>query len=189
MATSGEDPGRFAVIFDRHFPAVHRYLRRRVGLDLADDLAAETFAVAFRRRRAFDAGREDARPWLFGIATNLLRRHRRTERRRLAAYARTGVDPVTVDDPGLEAVEGRVQADAASRALAHALASLRAEDRDVLLLFAWADLTYREIADALGIPVGTVRSRLARTRGRMRELLAARGQLAERSGLVVEEQP
>jgi RNA polymerase sigma factor (sigma-70 family) len=169
----------FGAIFERHFVPIHRYLNRRVGLDLAEDLASETFVVAFRRRAGYDWGREDARPWLFGIATNLMRRYRRTERRKLAAYARIGVDPLVASDPDLDAAEDRAQSQAAGPVLAQALAALRPGDRDVLLLHAWADLSYQEIAGALGVPVGTVRSRLARARRVVREQLAVSGQGAD----------
>ena len=176
IASSDSDPDQFGVLFHRHFLAVHRYLHRRVGPDLADELASETFGIAFRRRATYDTSQADARPWLFGIATNLVRAHRRTERRKLAAYARTGVDPVATD-PGFDAAEDRAAADSAGPALARALAALLPEQRDVLLMFAWADLSYQEIARALDCPVGTVRSRLARARERLRELLAASGQM------------
>jgi RNA polymerase sigma factor (sigma-70 family) len=152
IASSGDDPGLFGAIFERHFLAIHRYLHRRVGLHLAEDLASETFVIAFRRRASYDPGQEDARPWLFGIATNLLRRHHRTERRQLLAFARTGADPVAGSDPALEAAEDRAQAEAAWPVLAEALAAVRPSDRDVLLLYAWTDLTYQEVAPALGCP-------------------------------------
>jgi RNA polymerase sigma factor (sigma-70 family) len=174
IAASIGDGERFALIFDRHFEAIHGFLHRRVGRDAADELAAETFAEAFRRRDVYDAARADVRPWLFGIAVNLLRHHVRTERRQLLAYARTGNDPVLHSET--EAVEARVDADAARRQLALGLASLRTGDRDVLLLYAWADLGYQEISQALRIPIGTVRSRLHRARRRVRELLEASGQ-------------
>jgi len=80
-------------VFERHHAVVHRYLARRLGVDLADELAAEVFAVAFAKRRRYDASFDDARPWLFGIATRLVRRHARREVRELRAYARSGVDP------------------------------------------------------------------------------------------------
>jgi len=176
IASSAGDADQFGVRFHRHFLAVHLYLHRRVGPDLADELASETFLIAFHRRATYDTGQDDARPWLFGIATNLVRSHRRTERRKLAAYGRTGVDPVATD-PGFDAAEDRATADSAGPALARALAALLPEQRDVLLLFAWADLSYGEIARALSCPVGTVRSRLARARQRLRELLAASGQV------------
>jgi len=174
MTASVLDADRFALIFDRHFGSIHRFLHRRVGPDLADELASETFAEAFRRRRAYDPRLADVRPWLFGIAVNLLRHHMRTERRRLLAYARSGIDPVL--DADLESAEARVDAAALGPRLASCLASLRDGDRDVLLLYAWVDLRYEEIAQALGLPIGTVRSRLHRARRRVRELLAATGQ-------------
>ena len=169
IAASLEDEARFALIFDRHFAAIHRYLHRRAGRELADDLAAETFTQAFDHRSGFDATREDARPWLFGIAANLMRHHRRAERRRLLAYVRTGVDPVSELD--VDAVHDRVDAAALGPRVALALARLDARDREALLLLAWADLTYPQIAEALGIPVGTVRSRIHRARRRVRALL------------------
>ena len=164
----------FATVFDRHYDAIHRYLARRVGPDLADDLAAETFTEGFRARFRFDTTRPDARPWLFGIATNLLRHHRRGEARRLRAYAR--LDRPADADGGFGGVEARLDAERAGPAIADALTHLSAGDRDVLLLLAWADLRYEEIAVALRIPVGTVRSRLHRARRRVRELLGDSGQ-------------
>ena len=153
------DPRLFGTIFERHFETLHGYARRRVGTDLAEEIATETFVRAFDRRSTFDATRADARPWLFGIAANLLRRHWRTERRRLDAYARAA-----------ERGESTSGAAPAAEVVA-ALDSLSRDERETLFLFAVADLSYEEIADALGIPVGTVRSRLARARGRVRERL------------------
>lgn len=174
IAASLHDPGRFEVVFQRHYADVHRYLHRRVGRELADDLASQTFLVAFAGRDRFDQAHADAGPWLYGIAGNLLRTHRRTERRQLAAYARTGVDPVAPD--AFSATEDRIDAAASLAPLAHALAQLRDDDRDVLLLYAWANLTYGQIAIALDIPTGTVRSRLARARRTIREPRTASGQ-------------
>jgi len=175
---SAAEPGAFAMIFERHYTVIHRYLHRRVGSSLADDLASETFTLAFRQRARYDSHWESAKPWLFGISVNLLRRYRRTERRQLLAYARTGVDSVHHD--GLDTVEARVDAGALGPLLARSLASLRPDDREVLLLHAWAELTYEQIGNALGIPIGTVRSRLSRGRRRLRELLSLSGQVADR---------
>jgi RNA polymerase sigma-70 factor (ECF subfamily) len=177
IAACQRNPERFRELFERHFPATLAFLRRRIGPDLAEDLAIETFALAFRRRGSYDSEQANARPWLLGIANNLLRHHRRGERRRLLAYARTGIDPDLAQDSGFEAAEARIQAQADGAALALALARLRPGERDVLLLYAWADLTYAEIGYALGLPIGTVRSRLSRARGRVRELLVASGQV------------
>ena len=174
IAASLDEGQAFVVLFDRHFDVVQRYLRRRLPGATADDLAAETFTVAFDSRARYDLARPDARPWLFGIATNLLRRHRRSELRELRALARAGVP----SDRGADGeVERRLDAQAAGPLLAGALASLATRDRDVLLLFAWAELGYDEIADALEVPVGTVRSRLHRARRLVRTRLASAGLL------------
>jgi RNA polymerase sigma factor (sigma-70 family) len=159
----------FAVLFDRHAGAVHRYLGRRVG-ELADDLLSETFLVAFRRRAAYLAVHIEVRPWLFGIATNVLRGHVRAEQRRYRALARAAAEPGTApEDPGDAA--DRLDAEALRGALADALAALKQRDRDVLLLFAWGQLGYEEIAAVLDVPVGTVRSRLNRARRQTRAAL------------------
>jgi RNA polymerase sigma factor (sigma-70 family) len=154
----------FAVLFDRHYRALHRFLLARIGATLAEDLASETFTIAFRRRFAYDLSRADAAPWLYGIAVNLLREQRRTEERRLRAYARSSPHnewSETHDDYGLD------------KTVAAALLELRIDDRNLILLHAWARLSYEEIATALGLPLGTVRSRLSRTRAKLRRGLAA----------------
>lgn len=172
IAASRSDPERFGLIFERHHAAILSYLRRRVGPQEAADLAAETFVTAFRTRARYEVEHEGARPWLFGIATNLLRHHWRRERRRLRAYARTGRDPV---ESGIEEAEDRADAERAWPRLARALASLPRAEREVLLLHVWADLSQTEIAQALEIPVGTVYSRLSRARARIREGLLPSG--------------
>jgi RNA polymerase sigma factor (sigma-70 family) len=184
IARSRAEPAMFAEIFDRHHGELHRYLRRRVGAGMAADLAAETFVTAFARRGAYRAQGADARPWLYGIAHNLLRNHVRHEHRRLAAYARRGAEPA--DDAGAFAefalADARADAAAAGVPLRQALADMPVGDRDVLLLFAWADLSYAEIAQALDIPIGTVRSRLNRARQRLRTALDNGSLLGERHG-------
>lgn len=169
IAASTDDPGAFVEIFDRHYDTIHRFVARRVGPDQADDITATVFVEALAGRARFDQRAPSARPWLYGIATNLLRRHRRTEERRLRAYARHGLDDVAHDD----GVEGRADSAATQPAIARALARLAPRDRDALLLFAWADLSYDEIAIATGVPIGTVRSRLHRARQIMRRDLGA----------------
>jgi RNA polymerase sigma-70 factor (ECF subfamily) len=171
------EPRAFAPLFDRHYDAIASFLRRRMACAVADEVAAETFLQAFDGRARYDLARADARPWLYGIATNLLRRHRRAEERRLRAYARAAVPGG--QEAGLDAVDARLDAGAAAPVLATALASLGPGERNVLLLYAWADLSYEGIADALAIPVGTVRSRLHRARGIVRELLARSGEEAD----------
>jgi len=157
----------FDEAFAAEFAPLHRYLARRVGAAAADEFAAETFTVAFRNWERLDPERP-VRPWLYGIAANLMRHHWRKERRMLRAYARTGVDPVSTEDTPAED----------TRELAAALAELRRDEREILLLHAWAELTDTEIAAALGIPAGTVKSRLSRTREKLRNRLEPVGQEA-----------
>ena len=162
IAASVDDAQAFVAIFDRHFRTIHGYLARRVGHEPAGDLAAETFTRAFDMRGRYDMARPDALPWLYGIATNVLARQRRGEERRLRALARMPrPDEADQLSPGIDAD------------VAAALAALPQREREVLLLFAWGELTYEEIALALDAPIGTVRSRLSRARERARALLAS----------------
>lgn len=163
------DPAGFATLFDRHATAIRDYLARRVGSQPAEDLTGETFLIAFSRRMHYDRRHQNALPWLYGIASNLVRQRRRAEVRQLRALARTGMDDVFADHA--ESVSARVTAQASTRVLAGALARLTAGERDVLLLMAWAGLSYDELAAALDIPLGTVRSRLHRARTKVRAAL------------------
>lgn len=163
-------PEAFAELYDRHAGAIFRFAARRLGEQPAEDVIAETFLAAFRRRDRYDLSRRDALPWLYGITVNVIAKHRRAEVRMLRALARTGADPSA--DAALERVDDRIAAAGLRRQLAAALAALPAENRDVLLLVAWAELSYEEVALALQIPVGTVRSRLSRARRKVREQLA-----------------
>jgi RNA polymerase sigma factor (sigma-70 family) len=166
---SRHEPEQFTVLFRRHAPHIQRYVVRRLGQDAADDIVAETFLLAFRHRDSYDQTRADARPWLYGIATNLISRHCRAEVRMYRALARTGADPVM--EPFTDRVDDRVSASTASRRLAAALARLPDEHRDALLLVVWGNLSYEQVAAALGVPVGTVRSRISRARSKLRRTL------------------
>lgn len=166
---SRDEPELFAVIFDRHAPTIHRYAHRRLGSSAADDVVAETFLAAFRQRGRYDRSRAEVRPWLYGIASNVIGKYRRAEVRMYRAVARTGADLVV--EPYAEGVEDRVVARDAIPELGSALAKLSKRQRDVLLLYAWVDLSYAEIATALSIPVGTVRSRMNRARQTLRRAL------------------
>jgi len=166
---SHHEPELFALLFRRHAGDIARYAARRLGAGPAEDIVAETFLAAFRQRSTYDASRPSARPWLYGIASNLIGRHRRDEVRELRILERTGTDPVA--ESFADQVDARVAAGAAGRAIAAAIASLDPGQRDVLLLVTWADLTYDQVAEALGVPEGTVRSRMARARVRLRAAL------------------
>ncbi|WP_433330544.1 RNA polymerase sigma factor [Spirillospora sp. CA-294931] len=169
VAASLEHPDRFTEVFDLYYAEIHRYIDRRLGADAADDLAAETFLVAFRKRSGFDPRKGSARSWLYGIATRLVSRHRRDEVRRYRSLARIGGEPSGEGHD--DRVVSRVAASAAGGRLGAALAGLSSGDRDVLLLVALADLTYPEVAQALGVKYGTVCSRLSRARRQVREAL------------------
>jgi RNA polymerase sigma factor (sigma-70 family) len=177
IVLSLHEPARFAAVFDRHYEEISSYLTRRAGRALAEELASETFVRAFAARAGYDHAYPDARPWLYGIANNLLRKHARTEERRRRAYARA-LERDGVCDDGLDAIAERVDASAGARVMAEALGRLSPADRDTLLLFALTDLDYEGIALATGVPVGTVRSRLHRVR---RHLQAALEPIDERS--------
>ncbi|MFL5799209.1 MAG: RNA polymerase sigma factor [Actinomycetota bacterium] len=166
IAESLRDPASFEVVFDRHYDAVRRYLQHRCGLDAGEELTAQTFLVAFDRRACFDGRSPSAKPWLMGIATNVLRHHRRAERTRLQAYAR-----VPVEASRAEPDEDALAASMAAPMLSRALAETSRRDRDALLLMVIGELSYEEIASALHIPVGTVRSRIHRARMALRERL------------------
>jgi RNA polymerase sigma-70 factor (ECF subfamily) len=164
-------PAAFEAVVRRHHLAIHRYVMRRLGPAEAEDVVSEVFAAAYASRKRYDPAHQSARPWLFGIATNFVRRHHRKEAEMLSAYARTGTDPVAPDVP--------LHDTGLSRAVAAALAAMRKEHRDVLLLHAIADLSHDEIALALNVPVGTVKGWLHRARAVAARELAARGVVPE----------
>ena len=164
------DPADLGGLFDRHGAELLRYCARRVGPDHAEDVVAETFLTAHANFRSYDPSRSGPMPWLYGIATNLLRRHGREEVQALRAFARAGRVVQRGSEDWDRAAE-RVDAYRARHRLAKALASLPRKQRDVLLLFAVAQLEYEEIAVALGMPVGTVRSTLHRARAKVRDAL------------------
>ena len=172
IARSLADPELFGELFDRHWPAVYRYCRSRAGTE-GEDLAAETFQLAFDRRATYELDRPDARPWLLGLATNLIRNHLRSCGRGARALGRLS-EGNAFDDPTDTIIE-RTEAAQLGPVLAQALDGIRSSDRDALLLFAWNDLSYEEVAVALSVPVGTVASRISRARLRLRARLAELG--------------
>jgi RNA polymerase sigma-70 factor (ECF subfamily) len=159
----------FSELLRRHGQAVHAYLARRGGRDAADDLLGEVWLRAYARRQQYDERWPNARPWLYGIARNVLREHRRHARPDVS-FGERGARWDASEDPW-PAVDDRLDATAQMARLRHALAQLASGDRDVLLLVTWEGLTPAEAAIALGIPAGTARSRLHRAKGLMRQLL------------------
>jgi len=173
IGRSLDQPEAFGLIYDRHAPTVLRCLGRRAGAEVAEGLVGELFRIAFERRKTFDTSRETALPWLYGIGSNLLLKHRRGEARRLRASARMAAAG--------EAADTSVSAVALDARLlfprvADAIEALPDGEREALLLFAWEDLSYQSVAEALELPIGTVRSRLNRARAHLRELLEPGGE-------------
>ena len=166
---SRQEPEQFTVLFRRHAPHIQRYVVRRLGPDAADDIVAEDVSAGLPPAERLRPGALRRAP----VAV----RHRHQPHRPsppgrnpvVSRLARTGADPVT--EPFTDRVDDRVSADHASRQLATALARLSAGLRDTILLAAWSDLSYEEIAVALGVPTGTVRSRLSRARSKLRRTL------------------
>jgi RNA polymerase sigma-70 factor (ECF subfamily) len=167
LRAASADPEQFRLVYDRHAPAVWRFIRAQVAADLAEDLTAETFAVALRRRGDYVPHGDSARGWLLGIASNLIRASRRSNARGARALLRLPRPREASVDIALE----RLDAADARRPLLVALARISQREREVLLLSAIGGLAYDEIAVVLGVPIGTVRSRLHRARESMRAAL------------------
>lgn len=170
IARSIIDPNAFGELYLRHASVVHRYSWRRAGESVAEDVTADTFLAAFQSRHRFDLDIQDAKPWLLGIATRLLHNHRRSEVRRFRTLAKAAESEV-VDDPTTRSAE-RIDAVATANSAVRALRMMPAIDRDCLLLHVQGELTYDDISIAMGIPIGTVRSRLNRARGKLRRAIA-----------------
>jgi RNA polymerase sigma-70 factor (ECF subfamily) len=153
-----ETPSLFAELYDRHGGRVVRYVARRVGAIDAEDIAAEVFVRAYSRRAACRGEHGSVLPWLLGVANHVIADHRRVESRRLHALerlAQTMPTSVEHEHSGL------------APELLRALRRVPTADRDALLLVVWGELSYDEAAAALGVPIGTVRSRIARARKRL----------------------
>ncbi|OIK24130.1 RNA polymerase subunit sigma [Streptomyces malaysiense] len=164
MTRAVGDPAVFTSLVEQFSPVLHGYFVRRAP-GAADDLLSEAWLQAFVARRTFDASRGSARGWLFGVARNVLAGHIRRARR-----VATTAEPAEVDP--WQAVDQRLDAAALAPELRRALADLPAEERELLLLVSWEQLTPTEAAAAVGIPAGTARSRLHRARGRLRARLS-----------------
>jgi RNA polymerase sigma factor (sigma-70 family) len=170
---SFDDPERFAVIFGRHADEIHRYAARRLGGQAAGDVVSEVFLAAFRNRGRYRADRADARPWLYGIATNVISQQLRAEGRRAQLLAAVPTPPPAefpADD-----ISDRITAERLRPVLLGVLAGLSPADRELVLLVAWAELSYEQAAQALEIPIGTVRSRLHRVRAKIRRAIDPAG--------------
>lgn len=164
-------------VYNDHAPDLYGFLARRVGRDLAQDLLADTFEAAIGSAATFDPHRGSMRTWLFGIASNLVRRHWRSEERRLRALTREAAAPATTIDPLLTpaGVIDRVDASSDVEALIAELGRLDETDRELLALTGWESMTSAEAGAALGMSAATARSRIRRARIRLRAATDQRG--------------
>lgn len=178
------DSRAFGVIYDRHARAIYNYCFRRVGSwAVAEDLLSIVFLEAWRRREK-TLPADGALPWLYGIATNVVRNQRRSERRYAAALRRM---PEPRPEPDFSAgSHDRADAEQRIKPALAILGRLSDDERDVFVLCAWMELPYEEAGLALGIPIGTVRSRLARARRRLGELDSACGHIEHRTATIEE---
>jgi RNA polymerase sigma-70 factor (ECF subfamily) len=158
----------FAELYERHARTIYNYLFRRLAdWSEAEDLTAVVFLEAFRRRRDVVVVEGKLLPWLYGIATNVLRNRRRALWRHRRLVARLESQP---RDAAVPDVAARAEAAAQMRAVLEEIGKLPRAQQDVIALCVWSDLSYEEAAVALGVPTGTVRSRLARARAALVEL-------------------
>lgn len=169
----GGEPDAFGILFERHAKTVYNYLfRRTADWALAEDLTSTVFLEAWRRRGDVQLQRDLALPWLLGVATNVLRNRRRSQWRHRAALQR--IPRERHEDFAADAND-RLDDERRMRFVLRSLSGLPRREQEVLTLCGWAELSYEEAAAALGVPVGTIRSRLSRARARMRELTADTG--------------
>ena len=175
MRAAQTDPASFGALFDRRFAAVYRFCERRVGRTMAEDLAGETFRRAFEARHSYDLSRPNALPWLYRIALNLVRDALRARAAEDRAYARLRALAGTVWQSENDQAARRAETRADLAVLARLLLTEPQQDVDALFLHVWEGLSYLDVAAALGLPVGTVRSRLSRLRHRLEQRLETLG--------------
>jgi len=156
----------FGLLFERHAKAIYNYCFRQTGSwAAAEDLVSVVFLEAWRRRRDVNLHQDSALPWLYGVATNVCRNSLRSTRRHRAALRRI-TDQLTEPDPA-DDVASRVDDERRMGEILGAIRMLPRREQEVLGLVVWSGLDYAAAAAALGVPVGTVRSRLSRARARL----------------------
>jgi RNA polymerase sigma factor (sigma-70 family) len=163
LGRSVDEPGEFAAIYNRHVGSILRYARRRLGETAGEDVATEVFVRAFKHRASFASQHPTALPWLYWLAGQVIGDHARAERRRLRLLSRLAetAAPASTDSAGVKPGLGPE--------VVRGLRRLTEADRETLLLVVWGELTYEEAAAAVGVPVGTVRSRISRARRQLRQ--------------------
>lgn len=169
------DPDAFRELFDEHARAVYNHAFRLTGnWSVAEDVVSVTFLEAWRRRAKVDTDADGSlRPWLLGIATNVARNVRRAARRYDGLVTRLSRDEVEADFA--QELTDRINDRERLLLVRRAMAMLRRPEREVLALCVWSGLDYAQAAQALGVPVSTVRSRLSRARKRLKKLISEEG--------------
>jgi RNA polymerase sigma factor (sigma-70 family) len=174
IRASLDRPREFGRVFERHWEAVFRFFERRLGPEPSADLASEVFRIAFERRASYEIGRSaSCRPWLYGMAAKLALKERRRFARHLAAMDRLKLREPPSEGDHAAAVAASIDSEEIWSRLRHSLLALDDTSREMLLLVAWEGLSYRDVADAFHLPLGTVRSRLHRARAKLRTLLGS----------------
>lgn len=165
---AAHDGRAFGQLFDRHARAVYNHcFRRSADWSVAEDLTSVVFLEAWRRRRDVQLSEDSILPWLLGVANNCLRNAARSRRRYRRLLAKL---PKVVDLPAADTqIEERLEDEQAMRRIVSDLGALRQEEQEVIALCDWSGLTHTEASVALGIPVGTVKSRLSKARAQLRE--------------------
>jgi RNA polymerase sigma factor (sigma-70 family) len=178
VRASQRQPEEFETLFEQHHHVIWRYLARLGGRERADDLAGEVFLIAFTRRGCYDPELGSVRSWLYGIASNLLHTRLRSDWRRRRAFERAASQQVAAASSA-EAADAHIVTRERLETVLRALARLSTADREIILLVAREHLSYEDVAAAMKIELGTVRSRLARARARLRELADPSGELSD----------
>lgn len=163
------DGGAFGQLFDRHSQAIYNHcFRRTASWSSAEDLTSIVWAEAWRRRKDVRLHSESILPWLLAVANNCLRNYQRSQRRHQKLLAK--LPHVKIDDFAEDSVN-RLDDERRMAEVLSVLSELRVEDQEVIALCHWAGLSYAEVAEVMGVPIGTVRSRLSRAHGRLRTTL------------------
>jgi RNA polymerase sigma factor (sigma-70 family) len=183
-ATTGDERA-FATLFERHIDAVYNYCFRRIGdWSVAEDLAADVFLEAWRQREKVSPHGESLRPWLLGVATNLIRNHQRSLHRQQHALRRLSNQKEESDFA--DDVVDRLSEQEEMKIVLAGLRNLDSLDQDILALCVWEKLSYEAAATALDLPIGTVRSRLSRLRSKLRDGLVVKGAPSRNKGKLME---
>lgn len=173
IAAASKEPRAFAPIFERHFDAIYRYVYQRVGPENADDVTAEVFEIALRKCADYTPTHHSARPWLYGIAAKVAWGHHRSTTSRRRAHLRLASSSDIPETGIATGAQQRVDAAALGNTLRELVKQLPERDQHILHLSLTAEMSAKDIADTIGAPAATVRSRMHRIRKHLRNALTS----------------